>query len=375
MAVTLNASTTAGLVQTADTSGVLALQTAGTTAVTVDASQNVGIGTTTLTNKLNVAGAINSSAALSAIGASTVALSQESGFARLAAFGPNGSTAGTLYLYVIDSAGGNQKGMVIDSSGNVGVGTTSPLSTAKVTIKQASGGGTGSRQLHLEQSNTTDGYDLTCDSATGHLDFARYVSGSANTRMRLDADGNLMLGYGGISPSTVAAPQGMSLVSNSNVALQIYMLKNAQVESHIGFKSSTDTNFYVGTGGGQGAAGIGVYGVYQVNTASSWTAVSDERFKTELQPIENALDRVAGVRAVTGRYIYDEENGVTKRRPFLIAQDFLTALPEAVDTQDPEKYGLSYSDTVPLLFAAIKEQQALITQLQADVAALKGASA
>jgi hypothetical protein len=46
MAVTLNASTSAGLVQTADTSGVLALQTAGTTAVTVDASQNVGIGTT-----------------------------------------------------------------------------------------------------------------------------------------------------------------------------------------------------------------------------------------------------------------------------------------------------------------------------------------
>jgi len=44
MAVTINASTTAGLVQTADTSGVLALQTAGTTAVTVDASQNVGIG-------------------------------------------------------------------------------------------------------------------------------------------------------------------------------------------------------------------------------------------------------------------------------------------------------------------------------------------
>lgn len=53
MAVTINASTTAGLVQTADTSGVLALQTAGTTAVTVDASQNVGIGTTP-TYKLQV---------------------------------------------------------------------------------------------------------------------------------------------------------------------------------------------------------------------------------------------------------------------------------------------------------------------------------
>jgi hypothetical protein len=39
MAVTINASTIAGLVQTADTSGVLALQTAGTTAVTISSGQ------------------------------------------------------------------------------------------------------------------------------------------------------------------------------------------------------------------------------------------------------------------------------------------------------------------------------------------------
>jgi len=41
MAVTINASTTAGLVQTADTSGVLALQTAGTTAVSISSGQVV----------------------------------------------------------------------------------------------------------------------------------------------------------------------------------------------------------------------------------------------------------------------------------------------------------------------------------------------
>ena len=55
MAVTINASTSAGLVNTADTSGVLELQTAGTTAVTVDASQNVGIGTASPADKLHVA--------------------------------------------------------------------------------------------------------------------------------------------------------------------------------------------------------------------------------------------------------------------------------------------------------------------------------
>ena len=46
MATTINASATAGLVQTADTSTILQLQTGGTTAVTVDASQNVGLGVT-----------------------------------------------------------------------------------------------------------------------------------------------------------------------------------------------------------------------------------------------------------------------------------------------------------------------------------------
>jgi hypothetical protein len=54
MTTTINASTSAGLVQTADTSGSLALQTAGTTAVTIDTSQNVGIGTTSPNSKLYI---------------------------------------------------------------------------------------------------------------------------------------------------------------------------------------------------------------------------------------------------------------------------------------------------------------------------------
>jgi hypothetical protein len=54
MAVTINASTTAGAVTTADTSGILQLQTNGTAALTVDASQNVGIGTASPTRNLQV---------------------------------------------------------------------------------------------------------------------------------------------------------------------------------------------------------------------------------------------------------------------------------------------------------------------------------
>lgn len=88
-----------------------------TNALYWDTSGNVGIGTTTLTNKLNVAGGIQSSSALAAAAANMIAVSQESGFGRIAAFGPNSSTAGTLQLYVIDSIGGNQTGATITSAG------------------------------------------------------------------------------------------------------------------------------------------------------------------------------------------------------------------------------------------------------------------
>jgi len=56
MASSINASTSGagGVITTADNTGILNLQTASTTAVTVDASQNVGIGTTSPLSRLQV---------------------------------------------------------------------------------------------------------------------------------------------------------------------------------------------------------------------------------------------------------------------------------------------------------------------------------
>ena len=100
----------------ANTIGIV---TAGTERVRVDSSGSVGVGTTTLTNKFNVAGAIQSTSTLVAIDPSSVAMSQESGFARIAAFGTDSSTPGTLDLMVISTNGGVQRGVRIDSSGRL----------------------------------------------------------------------------------------------------------------------------------------------------------------------------------------------------------------------------------------------------------------
>ena len=180
--------------------------------------------------------------------------------------------------------------------------------------------------------------------------------------MRIDSSGIMLMG----ATAARTTQAKIELTSATNTALSFYMFKNAQVEMAMGFKSSTDSNFYVGTG----SASVGTYGVYLTNLGSSWNAVSDERMKTIVEPIENAAEKVSSLRAVIGYYNNDESQ---TRRPFLIAQDVQDVLPEAVNIQDVETgtLGMSYTDTIPLLVAAIKEQQAIIQSLTTRITALE----
>ena len=117
-------------------------------------------------------------------------------------------------------------------------------------------------------------------------------------------------------------------------------------------------------------------GVQLAAGATSWGTYSDERMKDIIEPITDAINKVSTLRTVIGKYKTDDAD---KRRSMMIAQDVQAVLPEATTEDADGMLSLAYTDLIPLLTAAIQEQQALITAqqtaietLEARVAALEG---
>ena len=111
-------------------------------------------------------------------------------------------------------------------------------------------------------------------------------------------------------------------------------------------------------------------------TTTAYVSPSDYRLKNSITPMTGALAKVAQLRPVTYKWNVNNSDGQG-----FIAHELQTVIPDCVSGEkdgldkegNPRYQGVDSSFLVATLTAAIQEQQALITQLQADVAALKGA--
>jgi hypothetical protein len=91
---------------------------------------------------------------------------------------------------------------------------------------------------------------------------------------------------------------------------------------------------------------------------------SDKRLKDNIQPIQNALDKVNEL----GGYTFDWNEELQKARKGhdigVIAQEVQSVLPEVVVERDNGYLGVDYQKLVPVLIEAIKELSAKVKELE-----------
>jgi hypothetical protein len=179
--------------------------------------------------------------------------------------------------------------------------------------------------------------------------------------------------------NTTAASTSLRFIVNGDNAFDAGMRINAggttiaDIGSYAQFISGSATNLLIkGYGPSYTAVITSTGGVALNSGATSWSALSDERYKDIIEPITDGLTKVNSLRAVIGKYKTDEED---TRRSFLIAQDVQAVLPEAVTAyvEEEGKLSLSYTDVIPLLVAAIKELKAIVDTQAEQIKALRGA--
>ena len=87
--------------------------------------------------------------------------------------------------------------------------------------------------------------------------------------------------------------------------------------------------------------------------------MSDARHKENVEPIENALEKVCSI----GGYTYNKI-GDPRRNVGVLAQEVMTVLPEVVHGSEDTNYSVSYGNMVSLLIEAIKELKLEIDELK-----------
>ena len=122
----------------------------------------------------------------------------------------------------------------------------------------------------------------------------------------------------------------------------------------VSFTGDTDSTSTT-TGAVKITGGLGV--AKKIYAGDDITAFSDKRHKSNIERIENALDKVCQLSGYTFDYNGERKTGV-------LAQEIKEVLPEAVYGSEDTTYSVAYGNLAGIVIEAIKELKNEIQELK-----------
>jgi hypothetical protein len=354
----------------------IAFSEGGVEAMRIDSSGNVGIGTSSPAKRLSVVNAtdattVGTNSVMTVQAGSSVNSVAEIGFSYGSWSGTNpiaslgyqitsnagvGSGALTFSTRSVTTDTAPSERMRIDSSGNVGIGTSSPGDKLSVNGACNLGGASGVRigigtAFVSGQAEVFSQDSVRFGIGTAGAQPVSFYSNSAE-RMRIDSSGNLLVG----------TTTGANAKIRVDYTGQTYGIRVGTTST-----SATAIQFVY-----EPATQVGT--ITTTTSATNYGSGSDYRLKDDVTALVNALEKVALLKPVNWKWKIDGANGQG-----FIAHELQEVIPDAVVGEKdavnedgsikPQMVDTSF--LVATLTAAIQEQQALITTLTDRITALE----
>ncbi len=343
--------------------GYQAFSTSNTERLRINSSGNVGIGTSSPTARLQAYGTS---------GTAQARLGTANGYVEVTAFdaspvycvvngashtaGVFGTQSNTPTIFFTN----NTERARIDTSGNVGIGTSSPdylltLQTADAAISLKDSGGTTRAYIGIA--------GILGSAPTGALrirsDQGGLVYGYAGTeQFRIDTSGNFLVGTASVGSNVSGVEIRPTVGGNAHPRIELN-------------KTFSGTATLVSFQHNKGEIGR----ITCDNSSTAYVTSSDYRLKENVVPLTAAAARVRALKPSRFNFIADPSRTVDG----FIAHEAAEVVPEAVSGEKDavnedgsiKPQGIDHSKLVPLLTAALQEALTKIATLEARLTALE----